>query len=172
MDISEEVRNVMRKWVTGVAVVTSRVGDLRHGMTVNSMTSISLEPPILSISMINTTRTYDLVKQSGIMALTILSEEQRELSDRFAGHIPEEGDRLAGLETFEMVTGAPLLAGGLAFMDCRVVFEYPMPFSTLFLAEVVAAGWQEGGVPLVYHNRGYPHLEREELKNGQHFSDR
>lgn len=167
MDISEQVREVMRHWVSGVAVATSRWGDLRHGMTVNSMTSISLEPPLLSVSMINTTRTYQLVKQSGILALTILSEEQQEISDRFAGHIPEEQDRFDGLPTFEMLTGAPLLVGGLAFMDCRVVFEYPMPRSTLFLAEVVAADWQ-AGVPLVYHNRGYPRLEQQGLKDGQH----
>lgn len=150
----------MRRWVTGVTVVTSRAGDLQHGMTVNSFTSISLDPPLVSVTLNNGTRTFGLVKASGILAITILSEKQNEISDVFAGRIPEENDRLAGLELFQMVTGAPLLAHGLAHMDCRVIFEYPMPTSTLFIAEVLAAQSSESGWPLVYHNRGYPRLMR------------
>lgn len=155
VELSELVRQAMRRWVAGVAVVTSRSGDVAHGMTVNSFTSISLDPPLVTVTMNNGTRTYTLVEQTGILALTFLSEEQVELSDRFAGRIPEDEDRLAGLETFEMVTGAPLLAGGLAWLDCRVVFHYPMPTSTLYIAEVVAAQVPPMGIPLAYFNRAY-----------------
>jgi flavin reductase (DIM6/NTAB) family NADH-FMN oxidoreductase RutF len=159
MEISDAVRQAMRRWVSGVAVVTSRMGNICHGMTVNSFTSISLEPPLISLSLANKTRTYGLVVQSGILALTFLNEEQKELSDRFAGKVPEEFDRFAGVETFEMLTGAPLIQGGLAFMDCRVVFSYPMPTSTLFIAEVLEARHTETGVPLLYYNRGYSRLQ-------------
>jgi flavin reductase (DIM6/NTAB) family NADH-FMN oxidoreductase RutF len=157
-DIPELVRQAMRRWVTGVAVATSRVGNIAHGMTVNSFTSISLAPPLVTVTMNNGTRTYELVKESGIFALTLLSQEQQEISDRFAGQIPENEDRLAGIDTFVMLTGAPLLVGGLAFMDCRVVFEYPMPTSTLFIAEVVSVQSVGSGIPLVYFNRGYGRL--------------
>lgn len=161
-EISESVRQAMRRWASGVAVVTSRFGGYEHGMTVNSLTSISLDPPLFSVALANTTRTYGLVKQSGILGVTVLGEDQRELSDLFAGRIPEEGDRMAGLTVTTLITGAPLLAGGLAYFDCRVVFEYPMPGSTLFIAEVLAAQWRETGLPLVYYNRGYPRLEVSE----------
>lgn len=159
MEISDAVRQAMRRWVSGVAVVTSRMDNVCHGMTVNSFTSISLEPPLISLSLANKTRTYGVVVQSGVLALTILSEEQKELADRFAGKVPEEFDRFAGVITFEMVTGAPLIQGGLAFMDCRVVFSYPMPTSTLFIAEVLEARHIESGIPLIYYNRGYSRLQ-------------
>ncbi len=158
MEQSELVRQAMRRWASGVAVVTTRWKEIAHGMTVNSFTSISLDPPILSVSMINQTRTCTLVKQSGVLGLTILRETQKELSDHFAGKVGEDEDRLAGVAHFTMVTGSPLISGGLAYLDCRVIFEYPMPYSTLFLAEVTEARLGEAGIPLIYHNRGYPRL--------------
>jgi flavin reductase (DIM6/NTAB) family NADH-FMN oxidoreductase RutF len=151
----ENLRLAMRHWPTGVTVVTSRFGNTCHGMTVNSFTSISLEPPVVSITLANSTRTYQLVCMSGIAAITILNEDQAEISDRFAGRIAEDGDRFAGLETFGLVTGAPLLVGGLSFLDCRVRAQHPLEMSTLFLLDVIAAQPSERNRPLVYFNRGY-----------------
>ncbi len=151
----ENLRQSMRHWPTGVTVVTSQFGDIRHGMTVNSFTSVSLEPPVVSVTLANATRTYQLVCQSGVMAITILNEDQGEISDRFAGRIPEDGDRFADLETFSLVTGAPLLVGGLSFLDCRVRAQLPLELSTLFLLDVIAAQPSEQNRPLVYFNRGY-----------------
>ena len=151
----ENLRLSMRHWPTGVTVVTSCFGDIRHGMTVNSFTSISLEPPVVSITLANSTRTCQLVRQSGIVAITILNEDQGEVSDRFAGRIPEEGDRFAGLDTFSLVTGAPLLVGGLSYLDCRVRAQHPLELSTLFLLDVIVAQPSERNRPLVYFNRGY-----------------
>src|SRR3990170_2773431 len=71
------------------------------------------------------TRTQMLVEQSGVFGVTILSEAQADLSDRFAGRTPGEEDRFTGLETFELVTGVPLLTSGLVSLDCRVVQNFP-----------------------------------------------
>jgi len=158
MQQSEMVRQAMRRWASGVAVVTSRAEDIIHGMTVNSFTSVSLDPPIISLSLAHATRTIALVRETGILAITFLSENQQELSDIFAGRIPEDADRFSGLETFTMLSGAPLLAGGLACLDCRVVFCYPMATSTLFLAEVLAVSHVQEGRPLLYFNRGYARM--------------
>ena len=149
----------MRSWVTGVAVVTSQFEGGSHGMTVNSFTSISLEPPTVVVTMASNTRTYHLVEQSGVFAVTILSREQQVLAELFAGRIPEEGDRLAGLETFSLTSGAPLLRGGAAFLDCRVVHRYDLPISTLFIAEVMAAEVAPVPLPpLVYFDRTFSGL--------------
>jgi len=146
----------MRHWASGVAIVTSQAGDIRHGMTVNSFVSISIEPPLVTVTMSNTTRTYALVLKSGVFAVTILTREQQILAELFAGRIPEEADRMIGVTTFELVTGAPLISGGAAFVDCRVVHQHDMPTSTLFVAEVLAA---ERGAddrpPLLYYNRAF-----------------
>jgi len=151
----EDLRRAMRKWVAGVTVVTSAHQGAQHGMTVSSFTSISAVPPMILVSLERSTRTYDLVSQSGTFGVTILSTEQQLLSERFAGRIGLESDRFVGLETFHLVSPAPLIQGGLAYFDCRVVTSVEAGTSTVFLAEVVAARSEEDGDPLVYTNRGY-----------------
>lgn len=154
----EVLRRAMRNWTTGVAVLTSRAGDHQHGMTVNSLTSLSLDPPLVAVSLANTTRTRQLVEQSGVFGVTILSEEQVETADRFAGRIPEHENRMEGLATFVLVTGAPLLTNGLVCLDCKVIHRYPMKNSTLYVGEVLAVSHNREGQPLVYHNRTYQKL--------------
>ena len=157
-DLGELLRHSMRSWPTGVSIVTSQFNTHRHGMTVNSFASVSLEPPIILFTLAHATRTYSLVSQSGIAAITLLHEDQGSVSDQFAGRIAEDGDRFAGLKTFQLVTGAPLIAGGLAFLDCRIRTIHAFEHSTLFLMDVVAAQPADSGHPLLYFNRGYHKL--------------
>ena len=155
---AEMLRHAMRHWTTGVAVVTSRFEDHRNGMTVNSFTSISLEPPLVTVTLAVGTRTLRLVEQSGVFGVTILSEGQADLSDHFAGRTPSEEDRFAGLETFELVSGVPLLTSGLVSLDCRVIQSVPTETAVLFIGQVVAIQHTAEGGPLVYHNRLYHRL--------------
>ena len=151
----EQLRLSMRAWVSGVTVVTASHAGERHGMTVSSFTSVALEPPLIIISLQTASRTHQLVSQANAFAVTILAEDQRDLSDRFAGRLGDAEDRLAGVETETLVTGAPFLKGGLAYLDCRVMQSIPLGTNTLFLAEVVAARGNGTGQPLVYHDRQY-----------------
>ncbi|MEJ5241858.1 MAG: flavin reductase family protein [Anaerolineales bacterium] len=160
MSNGEDLRATMRLWASGVAVLTARHGQTAHGMTVNSFTSIALEPPWVSVSLQKGARTHQLVLASGFFALTILAADQQEISDRFAGRVPEEGDRLAGLQTQTLVSGAPLLEGGLAWLDCRVVQTFDAGASTLIIGQVLATRvLQPQGKPLIYFNRGYRTLQ-------------
>jgi len=158
LDLSESLRRAMRHWVAGVTVVTSFEPGERNGMTVNSFASISLDPPVVAVTLANNTRTYALVNHTGQFGVTILGEKEKELSDRFAGRMTNVTNRLEGVETFEMVSGVPLLKAGLAHLDCKVLFKYSLSNSTLFLGSVLAADWQENGQPLVYFNRSYHRL--------------
>jgi flavin reductase (DIM6/NTAB) family NADH-FMN oxidoreductase RutF len=151
----ESLRQAMRRWASGVTIVTAAHEGIQHGMTVSSFTSISLTPALILISLQQESRTHELVTLSGHFGVTILAESQQDLSERFAGRIAETEDRLAGLETETLVSGAPLLKGGLAYLDCRVVTTYPAGMNTLFIAEVLAASGHEEEAPLVYFNRTY-----------------
>ena len=158
----EMLRHAMRHWATGVAVVTSQYHDLRHGMTVNSFVSVSIDPPLIAVTMNINTRTYALVRQSGVFAVTVLSHLQQPTAELFAGRVKDEPpDRFIGVELFTMRSGSPLLAGGLAFVDCRVVQEVPMLHSTLFIAEVLEARHTAVGPdgellsPLLYYDRTF-----------------
>jgi flavin reductase (DIM6/NTAB) family NADH-FMN oxidoreductase RutF len=157
---SETLRRAMRAWTTGVAVITAVHEGQRYGMTVNSFTSISLEPPLISVTLEQLTHTHELVEKSGEFALTILSADQGNLSDRFAGKIPDITDRFEGVETETLLIDAPLIKGGMAYFNCRVVNSFPVGENTLFVAEVVAAQGEGEGDPLVYHNRVFWKLVR------------
>jgi flavin reductase (DIM6/NTAB) family NADH-FMN oxidoreductase RutF len=150
---SETLRRAMRAWTTGVAVITAAHAGRLYGMTVNSFTSISLEPPLISVTLKQLTHTHELVGMSGEFSLTILSADQGNLSDRFAGKIPDIIDRFEGVETEKLLLEAPLIVGGMAHFNCRVVNTFPVGENTLFVAEVVAAQGEGEGDPLVYHNR-------------------
>lgn len=162
----EQLRSAMRAWTAGVTIVTAAHEEQQHGMTVNSFTSVSLDPPLIIISLQNSSRTRQLVSQAQAFGVTILSEEQRELSERFAGRTPDSANRMAGLEVETLVTGAPFIKGGLAYLDCRVQQSIAVGQNTLFLAEVVAARGSGEGRPLVYHNRRYHRLMELEAGGG------
>ena len=152
---AENLRAAMRAWSAGVTVVTAVHEGRTHGMTVNSFTSISLDPPTITISLKTGSRTYDMVMGSRAFGLTMLSSDQSKISDIFAGRFPEIEDRFAEVQVETLVTGAPLIVGGLAWLDCRVVETYDAGMNTLFIAEVLAARGTGEGLPLLYHDRKY-----------------
>lgn len=158
----EQLRQAMRAWTTGVAVVTALHDGRRYGMTVNSFTSISLEPPLISVVLKKLTHTHELVEASGEFSVTILSAYQKELSDRFAGKQPDIKDRFTDVTTETLSINAPLIKGGMAYFNCRVMHSMPIGENTLFVAEVIAVSrigeGEGGGNPLVYHNRTYWNL--------------
>ncbi len=168
----EMLRAVMRHWPTGVAILTSRHGAQAHGMTVNSFTSISLEPPLVLACVERSVRTHGLIEQSGVFAISFLRDGQAWISDRFAGRDTEKKDRFEGLRTYAAVTGAPILADNLGHLDCVVTAAHPAGDHTIFVAEVVSAavgsavakagddGHDPVGLgPLLYFDRGYHRLE-------------
>jgi len=160
-DISESLRTAMRHWPSGVCVVTSRLGTLSHGMTVNSFTSVSLEPPLVLVALGHDTRTYQLILETEVFAITVLSQDQAPISNRFAGVLGREEDRFVDLEVFTLKTGSPLIMGGLSFIDCKVRYQQPFASSTLLIGEVVAVQSQSAGTPLVYQDRMYRSLSND-----------
>lgn len=164
----EMLRAVMRHWPTGVTVMATRDGDQTHGMTVNSFTSVSLEPALVLVCIEDNVRTHAMVQRSGIFALTILRVGQERISDRFAGRDTENTDRFDGLATLTAVTGAPILAENIGYLDCVVIARHPAGNHTIFVAEVVAANpgpldpsarpEHDGAAPLLYFNRDYHRL--------------
>jgi flavin reductase (DIM6/NTAB) family NADH-FMN oxidoreductase RutF len=104
---SEQLRRAMRTWTTGVAVITAIHDGQKYGMTVNSFTSVSLEPPLIGITLKQLTHTHELAVKSGEFSITILSADQKELADRFAGKIADIKDRFAGIPTETLVIDAP-----------------------------------------------------------------
>lgn len=155
----EELREVMRHWVTGVSIVTAEYDGKMHGMTVGSLVSVSIDPPRIAVTLARQTRTCKMVVQTGLFGLTLLSADQQNLADRFAGVIPDEGDRIDGLSILRLTQNIAVIAGGLGHLGCSVVHQYEMPLSTLFVGEVLEARIEDKKTALIYGNRNYHPLE-------------
>ena len=153
----EQLRRAMRTWTTGVAIVTASHNGETYGMTINSFNSLSLDPPMVCVTVQNATHIHDLIDRAQTFGVTILAAAQRDLAEDFAGrkHGPERMDGMA-LQT--LITGAPLLTDGLASLDCRVTQTIPLGKNTMFLAEVMSVQVHSTENPLVYHDRTYRHL--------------
>lgn len=155
----EQLKQVMRSWITGVAIVTAcQVGNF-HGMTVNSFASVALSPPTVMVALQQGTRTEQAVTTGRAFGVTILDIDQERLARRFAGQLGENQSRFAGVDTFTLVSGVPLIRGGLAFLDCQVVNAYDIGATTVFFGEVLAAqNDSDGRAPLFYFNRDWRRL--------------
>lgn len=149
MTETESLRLAMRAWTTGVAVILAEHEGESYGMTVNSFSSLSINPPLVTVTLRNDTRVFALADRSRAFHLVILSESQKGLAEDFAG-------RLHGAERMDSLgRGASLLDEGLARLDCRVIHTYAAGENTLFVAEATRASVRSTDHPLVYHNRGY-----------------
>lgn len=157
--LSDLLRISMRQWVTGVTIVSTQQDGIFHGMTVSSFTSVSLEPPTVTISLMKSSRTHDMVTKAGSFGITILSSDQQAISERFAGQSTEDLDRFDGLDTMTLISGAPFLRAGLAYIDCKLVAVHSFDQNSLFIGEVLAAEAGSGGKPLLYYDQQYRELQ-------------
>lgn len=148
-------RDVLSQWPSGVTIVTTLVDGVRHGMTASSFSSVSLDPPLVSICLDRRLYTHQLVSDTGIFGVSVLAKDQAELARRFAGMVPGVTDRFAGEGWSTATTGVPLLDSGLGWVDCRVVHAHPGGDHTIFVGEVMAAHTARRTAPLLFHSRGW-----------------
>jgi flavin reductase (DIM6/NTAB) family NADH-FMN oxidoreductase RutF len=117
----DDFRGAMRHLTGGVSVITAGRGGDITGMTVTSVSSLSVEPASLIVSINREASSYQLVKRHGFFGVNILAADQLEVAERFAGKGGLKGaDRFAGAHWVTRVSGVPLLAGALAAIDCAV----------------------------------------------------
>jgi flavin reductase (DIM6/NTAB) family NADH-FMN oxidoreductase RutF len=137
---------------TGVAVVSTLAPDgAPHGLTMNSFCSLSLEPPLVMVAIARDCVFLRFFESSGHFAVNILTEGQRDLSNRFA-QLPE--GRFAGVAWGNGVTGSPLIEGSLAVVECKTVQVMDAGDHRVLIGEAVAVEVGEGR-PLVFFGSGY-----------------
>ncbi|MGH2593818.1 MAG: flavin reductase family protein [Anaerolineae bacterium] len=159
MTIGQEVfKRVMRRWVNGVTIVTTRRGDAAHGLTISGFIGVSLDPPMVLVSIGHNQHSYTWIKESRNFAVNFLRADQADLSDLFAGRMSETADRFAGVAYRSEVSGAPIFDECLAWFDCRVVAEHIVGDHTIFIGELLAGDVVSDAAPLVYFNGDYRRL--------------
>lgn len=148
----------MGRFTTGVTIVTSRLGDELHGMTANSVTSVSLDPPLVLVCVDKSADSHDIMDRSGVFAVNILSRRQEHLARAFAIKEVADAHGLDEVPHRTRATGAPIIEGSLAYLDCRVVERYAGGDHTIFVGEVVDAGPLSDDEPLVFFQGDYTGL--------------
>ena len=133
-------RKVMGQFTTGVTVVTTRSHEGLAGLTVNSFTSVSLDPPLVLICVDLYSTALPFIRASGNFAVNVLTSEQEALSRCFATTSAERYEQFCHASYHIASTGSPILDGALAFIDSRVVAEYPGGDHVIFVSHVVAMG--------------------------------
>ena len=148
------LRRTLGMFATGVTVITTRQRDQVHGMTANAFMSVSLEPPLVLISVDRRTKMCSLLHEGRTYGVSVLCETQSELSDRFAGR----ANPAAPEPRFEIIHDTPLVEGALAHFVANVTRSYWGGDHSLFLGRVEYARYAEGGTPLLFHGGRYERL--------------
>jgi flavin reductase (DIM6/NTAB) family NADH-FMN oxidoreductase RutF len=154
---SATFRSVLGRFVSGVTIVTARDangGD--HGMTASAFCSVSLEPPLILVSIAHDATLHPTLLEVDELAVSILTASQEAIARRFAEKLD---NRFEGVGFSRGITGAPLIDGALAHIEARVAHRYPGGDHTIFVAAVLAAS-ATMDEPLVYYRGGYAHVTR------------
>jgi flavin reductase (DIM6/NTAB) family NADH-FMN oxidoreductase RutF len=139
----------MRRFPAGVAVVTVDVEGERLGLTVGSLVSLSLDPPLVGVSIARTAAMHELIRRAGGFAGSLLAGGQEWLAQHFARGVPPIA-MWHGIATREGAAGAPLLVGALGWIECRLASEHPTGDHTFFVGEVLSVELGEPAPPLVH----------------------
>ncbi len=148
----DDFRAVMRRFATGVTIVTTMVDEKPKGFTANAFASVSAEPPMILVCVNRQARSHPLIARAEKFCVNILTLEQQELARRFASHGTSEPFDLLDYHTG--TTGAPVLDDVLGYLDCQLAEEHTAGTHTIFMGTVVDCGYRDGS-PLGYFNAGY-----------------
>ena len=156
---TQEFQRLMANWATGVTVVTSVGPGGLHGMTANAFLSVSLEPPLVLVSIGHENDSNAIIRGSGRFAVSILSAEQEHLSRHFAQRFMDAAQALRGIAWSRSPGGLPWLDGALAHLDCEVQQTVEAQDHTLFLGRVLHLDIASDAPPLLYFRSRYPSIE-------------
>ena len=162
---ADAFRRVMGHFVTGVTVVTTLTDDGPQGITVNALSSISLDPPLVMVALDRRRFITPSVRRTGRYAVNVLAEDRQALSDCFAGAPVEPGrDAFCGATWTPGATGLPLLDGAIATLECTVAETFQAGDHELFIGRVDAmANVEPHPMPLLYYRRQYLRIQRAEV---------
>lgn len=145
-------RDVLGRFCTGVTVVTSMSDGLPVGMTCQSFSSVSLDPPLVLFCPAKTSRSWPLIQRSGHFCVNLLADGQHGLSTAFA---TKGADKFAGVPWRPSATGAPLLDGVLGWVDCTVYSVHEAGDHYVVIGRVMDLGVEEAPHPLLFYRGQY-----------------
>jgi flavin reductase (DIM6/NTAB) family NADH-FMN oxidoreductase RutF len=151
----DELRALMRSWPHGVAVLTVDHDGQRMGVTVSSLVSLSLEPPLVGVALGVDAAALELVRAARAFGLSLLAHDQAEVAQHFARGVPPIA-HWHGIETREGTAGsAPLVDDALGWLECGVAAEHPAGDHVFFVGDVLSVQRGAARAALVYREQAY-----------------
>ena len=151
-----QFRQLLGRFATGVTIITVTAPDGRLlGMTANSLSSVSLSPPLISVCVDRTAEMHGAILTVEMFVLNVLSSSQETLARRFAD---QHEDRFDGIGYHMTPDGLILLGGALAHIECQRYADYPGGDHTIVVGKVVGGDTAKGR-PLLYYRGGYAAIE-------------
>jgi flavin reductase (DIM6/NTAB) family NADH-FMN oxidoreductase RutF len=144
----EELRALLARQPSGVSVVTVDAGEQKLGLTVGSLVSLSLDPPLVGFAVSREAAMHELLREAGGCAISILAAGQEWLAQHFARGVPPIA-MWHGIATEEGAAGAPLLVGALGWLECSLAQEVEAGTHTFFVCDVEKVELGEAAPPLV-----------------------
>ena len=138
-------RRVFWKMPSGLYIIGGRAGERRNGMTANWVTQVSFDPKLVAVGVEKDAFTHQLITEGGVFCVNLIDREDRAIVRKFTRpvEVDVEARTLNGFPYHDGRTGAPILDQALAYLDCEVRQAVEVGNHTLFLGEVVEAGFQK-----------------------------
>ncbi len=138
-------RRVLWTMPSGLYVVGSRAGERRNAMTLNWATQVSFDPKLMAIAVVKEAYTHELIAEGGVFSLCVIARDDRAIVRKFTKpvEVDLEARTLNGFPFHDGPTGAPVLDQAVAWLDCAVARAVDVGDHTLFLGEIVDAGFQK-----------------------------
>ncbi|WP_108521353.1 flavin reductase family protein [Bradyrhizobium algeriense] len=160
---SGDFRNAMRQLTGGVSVITAGIGWDISGMTVTSVSSLSIDPPALIVSINREASSWPLVKRYGFFGVNILTSDQIDIAERFTGKSGLKGaERFAGAHWTTRVSGVPLLTDALAVIDCGVEDMVERHSHAIVIGRVLDVAVSARIAALAYWQGSYVAIDQDE----------
>ena len=159
-------RSTMGAFATGVTVVTTVAHDELYGMTVNSFSSVSLDPPLVLICVNKSSRGHRLIRRSAVLSVNVLAAAQTDLARRFADRDRPRGwQALAGVPFGWGANGCPVIEGSAAHVDCKVRRIHVAGDHVIVVGAVIGMSIAPDAAPLLFHRGRYRVLADAELNS-------
>jgi 3-hydroxy-9,10-secoandrosta-1,3,5(10)-triene-9,17-dione monooxygenase reductase component len=150
-------REALGHYASGITVITSHADGEPVGFTCQSFYSVSMDPPLVSFSVMSSSASYPKIRQAGRFAVNILSDEQANISNQFARR---GADKWNGVEWRESPLGSPVIAGSLHWLDCEIYAEHTAGDHLIVIGEVKGLNLQDAAAtrPLLYFKGQYRNI--------------
>lgn len=152
-NLKSQIGKSLGRIVNGVGILIAQYKNETSAMVVSWFQQASFDPPMITLAMKEDRMTGRVIRSSGHYVLNVLHTNQKNLIVHFAKGVEEGGDLFKGIPILKQKTGVPILKEALCFLECELRNVYPSGDHQLFLGEVINAGAQEEGAPMVHLRR-------------------